>query len=203
MLRWDESWGHVLYAHWSPFSALFFIFCTSPLVSMHLLPLGSLLRMLTCVSETRGRLCKVAPLACHKFQSSTEEAEPFSSPAENGCMRWWWIIRLGLPTACKLMQINFLAEEKGKRAGAAVWRAAQRFSCSPLVVRKVQQHEPGRAVVYQATLTKGYTLCQPSSWPGRRADGQSGSPVLCLKRMAWHRGPLVAPPPLPRCTAAA
>lgn len=101
------------------------------------------------------------------------------------------------------MQINFLAEEKGKQAGACVWRALQSFSCSPLVVWKVQQHKPGRAVVYQATLTKGNALCQPSSWPGRRADSQSGSPVLGLKRMARHRGPLVAPPPLPRCTAAA
>lgn len=144
-------------------------------------------------------------MAWRKFHNSVQEAETFSPPTENGSVLWWRVIRLGLPAACKLMHINSSAGREGKASWCQrlVRGAEVQLLHSPLVVWKVQQHEPGRAVVHQATLTKGYTPCQPSSWRGRRADSQSGSPMFRFKRMAWHGGPLVAPPLLSCCTAAA
>lgn len=54
MLGWDESRGNILYPDWSPVRPLLFIFCMSPFVSIHLVPLESIPRMLACVRETRG-----------------------------------------------------------------------------------------------------------------------------------------------------
>lgn len=95
------------------------------------------------------------------------------------------------------MQINFLAGGKGKRACASVWRAARGFRGCTLLWWSGKWSSASQAGLWctRQRLTKGCRLCQPSSWRARRAGSQSGSPMLGLERMAWHGGPLGAPPP--------